>query len=84
MKIPNLVTSYLQDNKLKQYELAELINEQVGFAFVTPMAVSYWENGIYRPSIKTMTVIQRNSQGKLREFADAVINELETGQPVQG
>ena len=80
MNIPNLVTSYLKDNDLKQYELADRINEQVGFDFVTPMAISYWISGTYRPSVKTMVVIMLNSQGKLRELASEVLNELEQAE----
>ena len=83
MNIPKLVTSYLKDNELKQYELANHINEQMGFPFVTPMAISYWINGVYCPSIKTMTMLRLNSQGKLRELANAIIKELELEQPVQ-
>jgi hypothetical protein len=75
MKIPDLISSYLDSRK--QYELADDINEAMGWQFITPMAVSYWVNEVHPPTIKTARTIQSAATGQLRELFDAIVNELE-------
>ena len=84
MNISNLLTSYLQDNELKQYQLADEVNEVIGWQYITPMTVSYWIRSIYLPDIKTARIVQAAATGKLRKLFNQIINELETRQPVQG
>ena len=83
MNISNLLTSYLQDNELKQYQLADEVNEVIGWQYITPMTVSYWIRSIYLPDIKTARIVQAAATGKLRELFNQIIDELETSQPVQ-
>lgn len=83
MNISNLLTSYLQDNELKQYQLADEVNEVFGWQYITPMTVSYWINDVYRPDIKTARIIYAATPfGKLRDLFSAIIDALES-QPVQ-
>ncbi len=83
MNISNLLSSYLKDNELKQYQLADEVNEVFGWQYITPMTVSYWINDVYRPDIKTARIVQAAATGRLRDLFNAIINELETSQPVQ-
>ncbi|MCK4820531.1 hypothetical protein KA005_32500 [bacterium] len=86
MTIPILLTSYLNETKppKKQYEIADEVNEYIGWQYITPMAVSYWINNVYLPDIKTARIIRAAAPpGKLRDLFDAIIKELQTSQPVQ-
>ena len=80
MNISNLLTSYLKDNQLNQYQLADEVNDVVGWQYITPMAVSYWVNNVYRPDIKTARIVQAAATGKLRELFGAIISELENAK----
>jgi hypothetical protein len=80
MDISELLTSYL-DTDEPQYKIADDINDAMGWQYITPMAISYWINGIHPPTIKTARTIQAAATGELRELFDAIIGLLE---PVQG
>lgn len=77
MDIPTLLSSYIKDNNLKQYQIADQINDAFGFQYITPMAISHWINGTYLPDVKTVKVVQATTNGKLRILFDEIMKELD-------
>jgi hypothetical protein len=80
--IPELVTSYLEDNGLSLRGMADQISEQLGIEdAVSHQAVAYWADGTYRPNPTMMQLLYRNAHGELRDLAFAILkvqNKLPT------
>ena len=80
MEIANLLTSYLNETEpsKKQYEIADEVNEVLGWQYLTSMTISYWINSVYQPHIKTARIIYSAAPpGKLRDLFGEIIKVLE-------
>lgn len=83
--IPELVKTYLKDNKLSYRGMAAEISNQLG----VPEAISYntiylWIKGSHTPRPTLFQLLSKQGTGALRELAQEILKELENGQPVQG
>jgi hypothetical protein len=87
-KLSDIITSYLEVNHTNPRQLAKKINAQVGMPnAINYNTIYYWSKGRtqnpYSASV-VLPLLRERGDDSLRELADAILKELENGQPVQG
>ncbi len=83
--IPELISTYLDDNKLSLREMADEISLQLDADdVITYQSIQNWTTGEFTPRPTLWKLLSRYGTGNLQELANQVLKELHPEQPVQG
>ena len=83
--ISELITNYLEENKLSYRKMAAEISQQLGVPnAVTYQSISNWATGAFKPHPPLMLLLSKHGTGSMRELAQEVMKVLENEPVVQG